>query len=347
MPDKLLLGFVLFSLASIGLVSANAEEFTVEVPFEYGDNGCTEFKDGEWKLYQCYMEETRFNGTDNNPNHLSTETDDGCLDGYDRDVTTNECKLPSVIEAEAWQECYDDPNCPVGIFIKDGIVTNNQEIIDDIDGINTSFYSEGIIYCGYDIDLYQTNDKFEIPTVEYTDENGNPAIRLDKNSDMKSINLANYPDEKERRMAVEACLGQTTLEKQQKFGGVGSITAVPNSEDYFPHHSEVAFGIPPISQAMVNADANKGFTNTSVENLICNGFYSQLTKLYFGCDPETGYVTTLPTPTMNDAFNAKMQKEINTFNNDDGYKMSQDLFHEKSVEALQRQLANQNLRDES
>lgn len=330
MVNSLLLGFLVFSLASIGLISAHAEQFTVEVPFDYGDNGCTEFVDGEWKLYQCYMEETHFPADPpSNPDNLSTETDDGCLEDYDRDHTTEECKLTTVIEAEALQECYDDIHCPVGFWeTEDGEIVNNQDKIDLEDKATPTVgdgIPDGVFMCGRDIALYQDGTTYETPTESWIDRDGKFHIRVEIDGSLKAINLSNYPEIKADRMAAQECIAQHALKIRE---AIDQRLTVTNADDIFFDHKDIAQFIPPISAERVNAEANaETDNNKSIKDLICltNSPYSLETKKYYGCEKDYGVSDESLKTEIGNTFSPEMAAKIKQFNDDGGAEMASDI----------------------
>jgi hypothetical protein len=344
MENKLLLGFIVFSLTASGL--AYGQPFEYDVPFQYGDNGCAVFDDGPYMLAQCYMEETRF-GDDpkdpENPYNLDTSTDDGCLEGYTRDMDNLPmCVLDEVIEKEALEKCFNDPKCPVGFWEdEDGNIVNNQEELDKDPEFVSNQIPDDSYKCGYDIGLYQNEDRFDVPIELWIDENGQTHVRLYQD---QSVVPDNYTSEED--LAVQACLAQWDLEKRVKHDTGFGVSTVPNSEDIFQHHSDVAFGIPPISQDMVNQQANADFENTQLKNLICNGYYSNEYKISFGCDPEDPYVTDdSKKPTMEEVFPDWMAAKINQYNLDGGAEMAKEKQREnifKQMDSLRKQLAGLN-----
>ncbi len=340
---KTLIAFTMFSIMAIGLSIVYAEEFTVDVPFDFGDNGCTLYEDGELKRYECYMQESKFT----NPDHLSTETENGCEEGYVRDIVTEECKLPEVLEEEAIQRCYDDPTCPVGIWhdpVTDKIVNNQEKIIDDetstAQKIENSFIKSLKDMCSYDINLYQDGSEFEIALEKFVDpETGEIRTQFKKMFMNESIDLQNYPELKRLVLAVEACIGQQKLKVQEAI----AFRATP---DYVgvqqPYHAQVASGIPPFSQARVNAESNENHTNLSWKNIVCNstGQYDHRYKQIIGCN-DSEYFSIRDAPQMEDAFNAEIQAKIRQYNQDGGREMAKEIHKQKIAEqllSLQKQL---------
>lgn len=322
----------------IGFLSiASAEPFTAEVPFNYTKSGGTltqntdDYKKfemyAEWKSDEKFME-------DNNPYHLDISTNDGCLEGYDRDIETDECKLTEVIAAEALADCKADLTCPSGNFrLDNGTTINYDELIthDPVQSVQVEEIPDDAFYCGYDISLYQDGSQFETPVVVWTDEDGQNHVQIYVDKSLKSINLKNYPAISKERMAAQACLAQWELEKRE---AIDVRTTVPNDEDYFVYHAQVASGIPAIGQDRVNNDANKDHQNTPLRNLICNGYYTIEYKKSFGCKYDFPVGDLSKVPTVENVIPLDMGARIEQFNNDGGYHMALELYASKKAEKL-------------
>lgn len=318
-------------------------EVTIPLKHPLESKECRYHPDDPRVWTECVFIGPLINGTsgpDCSPNELNlcVGTENGCLEGYVRDIETQECKLPEQIEKEALEKCFNDTSCPVGLWEdEDGNIVNNQGTIGD--GTATSQspeeLPESIYKCGYDIGLYQNEEQFEVPIDFWIDEDGQTHVRLYQDDGVKTDNFTTVEE-----LAVEACLGQWDLEVRE---AIDVRTTVPNSEDFTPHHSDAAFGIPPIGQARVNEEANKDFDNLSFQNLICNGPYSQAYKTQQGCEPEKGYEhDETKVPEMKNVISDEIGNKINQYNEDDGENMSKDLQKEniaEQIRALQKQLA--------
>ena len=342
--NKIILTILIASIMTFAVSSiANAEPFEVEVPFDYEKSGCT-YTLNVTERYDCYMESTE---PFTNPNHLSTSTDDGCEEGYDRDLDTHECKLDAVIEEEAWQACYDDPTCPVGIW-NDPVtkkIVNNEDIItaDEMTASEkvTKDYTNALKdLCAYDIALYQDGTEFEVAFDEYLDhETGELRTKFKKFFDMKSIDLGTLdPDTRRLMLAVEACIGESELKVREKIAWLTTDT-----EDKQVNHADVAFGIPPIGQSRLNEIENakveqQGF---SIVNDICNGYYTNSWKLTFKecqVDYSVGNGTA---PVMKDTISGEIKEQLEQYVEDDGDQMAKDLTKkhiEEKIASLRKQM---------
>ena len=340
MIPRLLIAFSAFSVAAIFLSSAaNAETFTYEVPFDYGDNGCTVFEDGEYKLAQCYMEESRFNSDPkdpvNPPENLSTDTDDGCAEGLDRDIETNECKTPEDIARDALAACKEDLTCPSGFYEQpDGTVINFDDLIAESQKTPDVLPDEGYYMCANDIALYQGGNQFDVPIEIWIDDDGNKNVRLIDDNSIKTDQFTTMEE-----LAIEACFGQWDLEIRE---AVDIRTMVPNSEDYAPYHSDVAFGIPAISQDRLNELQNEDAPMVvSIKNIICNGYYSDAYKISYGCDKDAAFENLYDAPELSNVFPDEIASKINQYNNDDGAAMAKQLQKDHITDkllSLQKQL---------
>lgn len=248
-------------------------------------------------------------------------------------VTTEE------FEREAWTECYENLTCPVGLFEQpDGTIVNFEEILEeDLQSEANVIQEEEVFKCGYDISLYQDGTQFEVPIEVWTDTDGNKHVRIDKDYSLKALDLKVHPEIRNSRLAVEACFGQWDLEKREHiFGAEGTtITKVSNEDDVQQYHAEAAFGIPPISQDMVNLDANKDRqTNLSIDNLICNGNYEHSYKKLFGCFTEWPEGDTVPT--IEDTFPEWLKSKIDQYNRDGGAAMATEINKDNTAQSLLR-----------
>jgi len=340
--NKIILTIIIASIMTFAVSSiANAEPFEVEVPFDYNKSGCT-YSMNVTERYDCYMEQTE---PFTNPNHLSTTTDDGCLEGYDRDFETHECKPDAVIEEEAKQACYDDPTCPVGIWNDPTTkkVVNNEDIItaDEMTAsqkVEKNYTNALKDLCAYDIDLYQDGTTFEVAFDEYLDhETGELKTKFKKFFDLKSIDLRTLdPDTKRLMLAVEACIGEQELKVREKIGWLTTDT-----EDKIFNHADIAQFVPPISADRLNEIENakveqQGF---SIVNDICNGYYTNSWKLTFKecqVDYPVGNGTA---PEMKDTIQGEIKENLEQYEEDDGDQMAKDLVKEKIAKKISSLLA--------
>ena len=141
----------------IGLLStialADAKEFAADIPFDYQNSGCTLVLDTpDYKKYDCTAtwKSENFKYED----ELTTPDEDGCASGMDIDVRTGECRPYGEIQEEAKQLCFDDPECPLGVYNptvvdplmpdEDSDRTGDKELIKKINA--TIFLSTSIIH---------------------------------------------------------------------------------------------------------------------------------------------------------------------------------------------------------
>ena len=201
MVNNLLLGFVLFSLTSVGLVSANAEEFSYEPSFEWQRSGCSEFFDGIYPLAQCYMEGTRDFAPDVQWNeetktYIPTEQMvEEAKAEYEEFIAEQQAEMTREEKAIANILKQDD----------DSISAAEKQLVVMANKIQST--------CMNDILAMQTYQEFEVATDTYIDENGNERLQLFKNWDLVAIDLKAHQLLKNGKMATEHCLAQEKLNK--------------------------------------------------------------------------------------------------------------------------------------
>jgi len=344
--NKIILTIIIASVMTFAVSSiANAEPFEVEVPFEYNKSGCV-YTLNVTERYDCYMAQTE---PFTNPNHLSVHTDDGCEEGYDRDITDDKCKLPEVIEEEAWQACYDDPECPVGIW-NDPMtkkLVNNEEIrihseMSVSEKVSKDYTKALKDLCAYDIALYQDGTEFEVAFEEYLDhDTGELRTKFKKFFDLKSIDLRTLDSDTKRLMlAVEACIGETELKVREQIAYLTTDT-----EDKQVNHADVASGIPPIGQARLNQMQNEGLEkdNNPLSPLICK-LYSHHTQMALGCKMKPNPVGNGTATVIGNTITGEIAERIEQYNLDEGDQMAKDLTKkhiEEQIASLRKQLNQQ------
>jgi len=256
---------------------------------------------------------------------------------YEWNDETNTYDPTPEFEAEAIADCKADLTCPSGNYqYPDGTIVDFDE---DIEEPPEDLPPEGVYRCGYDIALYQDGSQFDVPIEIWIDLDGNKNVRLVKDYSLVSDKHTTIDE-----LAVDACFAQWSLEIREHIVGPEgtTITKVPNSEDKQINHQDFAFGIPPITQALVNTEANKDTpANISIRNLICNGNYEKFYKDSF-IDPVTGQGCTTEPLKGADPPEAKqvipdwMQDDIDQYNLDGGKQMAKD----KKTADLNREIAN-------
>jgi hypothetical protein len=210
--NKILIFFVLFTALGVGY--AYAEKIELEIEHEIAYQDCMTFAD----QYGTPFTQCIFEGVVSNPNHLSTETDDGCEEGYDRDYITQECKDPVVIMEEAiakYEEqtaVVEENKTPREKLIdnleeeaeRHPLKSSEQQLLDAVEKLNS--------VCKNDILQFQTYNEFEIPTIIVRDpETGEDRVQLYKNWDLVAIDLKTNHILKQIYLATEACIAQNTL----------------------------------------------------------------------------------------------------------------------------------------
>lgn len=364
---KLAISFMILSLLAIGVISsADAQPFNYEVPFQYGDSGCTVFEDGQYKLAQCYMEESHFVDDDpSNPEHLSTETDDGCAEGYDRDFITEECKLPEVIVEEAqkaYEESQKDPVISPTIEFEGRFFDNTPVSPTDvaiIKSINNMLETDAHCYQGSDGSNtagIQNERSFPVPTIiiqKLVDGIMRDVTILDlrpttSNEDLKSYLgvIEGFKQECRAQMMLDDTTeGAKILSVADKHFAYcddlpnTSVEFDPMCGKIYKDHSVIAADVPIWSQARTNEEANfnADFHQWNIVDDVCNGFYTQTWKMTFQeCRDirdakQTGSTVGKSTEIQNDVEDA-----LNAFKADGGAAMFEQLQKDKIAEQISR-----------
>jgi hypothetical protein len=301
---KILTVFLLFT--AIGMGFAYAESVTVEIPHEYTNtDNCVTFTNQLGVLNTSCL----FIGADPNPNNLSTETLDGCLEGYSRDYLTKECKLDEVIVEEA-KAAYEE-------FVKDAMdkLTPTERIIlqleqeeerHPLDAADKQLLEKlkrlGAV-CRYDIEQIQTYEEFDIPTEKiYDPETNTWSVQIYKNWDLANIDKSKNGLLKRIDMAVEACIAQGILKNE--IIGAGTTNKIVDGFGSQRYHAEHTYldniyangkHFNAITQASVNAQQNVD-PITSIRDTICNNEqFTTAFKEQHAC-PKPEYVNTIPQP---------------------------------------------------
>ena len=303
--NKLLGFFVVFSLVAVGVSVAHADgikEFVVPVPFDYQNSGCTLVINGtDYKKYDCTAtwksEDFKYDDEERTP------SEDGCISGMDIDIRTGECRPYDVIQEEAKQLCFDDPECPLGIYnptiadpkipSEDSDRPSDKELLKRI---NKELDSDPRCYQGQGTTLGVQNIRnFSISINEYILD-GVKHIELDTSTPFTAMEYRGLL--KEILTRNHECKAQMTLQNDQ--GGVlssqdflvGFCDNVPQgSKEFYPicgktfSHSENAKSVPIMTQEMANQRANFGVDMSNnrydiVED-VCEGFYTNTYKMTF------------------------------------------------------------------
>jgi hypothetical protein len=302
---KILTAFLLFT--AIGMGFAYAESVTVEIPHEYTNtDNCVTFTNQLGVLNTSCL----FIGADPNPNNLSTETLDGCLEGYSRDYLTKECKLDEVIVEEA-KIAYEE-------FVKDAMdkLTPTERIIlqleqeeerKPLDAADKQLLEKlkrlGAT-CRYDIAQIQTYEEFDIPTERiYDPETNTWSVQIYKNWDLANIDKSKNGLLKRIDMAVEACIAQGVL--STKIIGAGTTNKIVDgfgAQRYHAEHTYLDNIYAGTNFEKVKADLymkDDGVYRTyqpSIRDTICNNdHFTQAFKEQHAC-PKPEYVNTIPQP---------------------------------------------------
>jgi hypothetical protein len=308
--SRLAIAYVVFAIAAIGFLSfVDAESVTIEVPHEYDYNECMTFEDEFGTPFtQCV-----WNGVPANPYHLSTENDNGCIDGYDRDYLTGECKsVERIIEEakilyEQRQLEAEDRLSPTDRVIKQLEEEQERHPLDAADKQLLDKLKKLGAVCKYDIAQIQTYEEFDIPTDIIVDPTtGETRIQIYKNWDLKSIDLSKHYLLSKIDRAVEACIGQNVL--STKIIGAGTTNKIVDVWDGSRYHAEHTYldnefangkHYPIAPQVKVNNIENIGKVRDSIRDVICSSqHFTDAFKKQNAC-PKPHYVNTIPQPNFN------------------------------------------------
>jgi len=294
MENKIVLGFILFSISMVGFLSySNAEEFVVDVPFDYNKSGCTlTANTTDFKFYDCYASYQKFNATAWIPDLVWDEVDKEYK-------TTEQLEKEAKEDHQIWldeQTKFDDPFLEAQANQLGDNPTDDRaaKFIDNFVGGKCYQGAAGSTTAGI-----QNEFAFEIPTIDevrWVDGEKVIVQVLDRsqttNEDLKGI-VGYIISHREECIAEEKLLDER--------GGILSVVDrnfafcddVPNTSVEFnplcgkvyADHSVIASNIPTWSQDRVNQEANFGVDMSNnrfdiVED-VCEGFYTQTYKMTF------------------------------------------------------------------
>ena len=361
---KLLVAYIIFAVASIGFLSfanADVKEFVVPVPFDYQNSGCTlVINSTDYKKYDCTAtwKSSDFKYED----ELTTPAEDGCTSGFDRDPRIDECRPYDILQEEAKQVCFDDPECPLGIY--EPKPDPDPRIDEDSDKISDQELIKKINAIIPDVNCYQgrgTTDgiqnirDFPIPVQEvqkFVDGKKITTHELDLSTPSSPIEIRGYYAT--IVMAAFECHAQNTLLNDQ--GGIlssqdrtvgycdrfaetltteESIQAgcgVTSGSYYASLHRDV----PIMTQEMANQKANFGIEKSTTRDKsdpVCSHNYGESLRKAYRCPelekPESGNGKI---PEMLDYHNNVAGERYMNYLNDDGELQSK-LLAREAIEA--------------
>ena len=273
-----IIGIIALFLTLLGLSVAYAEEFRVDVPFEFNESGCTLTDNENFWEYQCII--TGQKATQENPFEPDLVWD----------IKEQIYKTPEQLEEEAkaiyeqWVEDRIEKLSPedqiiARIMQEENPSTADEELVDLLKKLGA--------VCRYDIATIQTYDEFDVPTEIITDADGNQIQQLYKRYDISAINLETHQALKKLRLAIETCIGQATL--HEITGAQYQHMVVDDINTYNRHHGDMPPGtfIYP-TQQLTEQDFrdSKGIA----ANTICSSqMYPEVTKRMYGCPDRTVY----------------------------------------------------------
>ena len=281
---------ILFMLLLVGVIPlAFAEEVTVDIPHEIIDSSCMSFED----QYGNPFTQCMWSGNAENPLHLSTETEDGCLEGYDRDYLTNECKTPEVIHEEALA-LYEETKVS-----QDKNKTIEERTIEKLEEKGTLDWTDSVLLdklnkmegiCKIDIVQFQTYTEFEIPVESiYDAETDTYRLVLVKNWDLKNIDYKTNYLLKKIDLKIEECLGQNIM--KTKIISEATTNKIIDDSTSQAYHADVAASKTTYPQNSLDAS---GAENTqAIRNTICESeHFTQAFKNQNAC-PKPEYISTI------------------------------------------------------
>jgi hypothetical protein len=294
MENKILLGFIMFSVFSLGFLSySHAEPFTVEVPFDYNKSGCTlTANTTDYKFYDCYASFQAVNATEFLPDLVWDEVD-------------KEYKTPEQLEKEAKEDyaiqfeddqTFEDPHLEsmVDSLGDSSSDLKAEELIDNYIGGKCYQGADGTTTAGI-----QDENSFEIPTIDevrWVDGEKVIVQVLDRsqttNEDLKGI-VGYIISHQQECIAEEKLLDESggilsVVDKHFAYCDDVPNTSVefdPNSGKPYLDHSGIGSNVPTYSQDRVNQESNFGVdmadnTFDIVED-VCEGYYTESYKMTF------------------------------------------------------------------
>ena len=185
----------------------------------------------------------------------------------------------------------------------------------------------------------QDYGSWDIPTEMYLNsENGKWTQRIALNFDIDSVDLRGLLGQIQKR--AQWCVAQNILETQV----LSAADLTFGYLDQFPaeNHRDKAKGIAPWTQNRMMQEANRGTEpNPTIEELVCDGYYSNLHKQVLNC--ETEYDMNFPIPP-GDGFiedSAFYQNYLNFRNGDaDAEKAMVDKIAKENLAEAQQRIRN-------
>lgn len=385
--SKMLLGFVAFSMLALGFLSfANAEEveeyqyrtftenatnipltaelqiyyenYDIGVEFPVNRHGCETFYEAVGSnenvtriLKQCYWES--FDIPRVNP-YLDLT--------FDPDTET--MRPTTDVEKEALEQCFNDPECPVGIYeptkedeytkLRDTINPDSESATDQalIDTINRMLGAE--CYQGVGTTLgSQEVRSFDIPTVtipiyEEIDgemvDTGKTQTILDTTTTIKSIDLRNALGDIKKH--ARECVAQGVLldihggimsSADAKYAFCDTYAETLTSEESIQagcgvssktYYNELTESTPTWSQARVNEESNFGIERTNIptkHSAECQRNYGETLRNLLGCPPLEDFVDTIEAKTLADYHDNPVGQAFEQYKEDGGNSMSEEL----------------------
>jgi hypothetical protein len=288
---------VISVLALVGLVEAEAEEVTIEVPHDIDYQDCMTFADQFGTPFtQCIFE-----GIVHNPEHLSTETDDGCIEEFDRDFNTGECRDPAIIMEEAIAKyeaeiaIVEENKTPKEKLIDSLIEDQERRPLKPSEKQLLDALEKNESVCRNNILQIQSYNEFDVSVdVVIDQETGEKSLKFYKNWDLVAIDLKSNYILKHIYLNTEACIAQNTL--ATKIITESTTNKVIDDSTSTKSHTEMAQSKAIYPQSSL--DASRENSSQSIRNTICESqHFTQGFKDQHAC-PKPDYVSTIePTHT--------------------------------------------------
>lgn len=314
---RLTTSFIILSVLALGFLSlVDAEEFSWEVPFEYGRSGCDVFYDGELPLAQCYMEGVRdFEPDVQWDEHTKTY------------IPTIQMEEEALAEYEVFLEVQRNKLTPEERTILElKEIQERRQLTQSESQLLAALEKMGAV-CKGDILTIQTYEEWGVPTEEWTDPiTGEKSIHLAKDYSLVSINLQNHYLLKMTLLAVEKCIAQNTLSEYLTPSYENKV--VDDYTDPAPYHADFVTSEYEYDEYFV---APLDFEQQGLESkyIICsNSLYSVQFKEQSGCDMSYLYLVD-PSVKITENYDYENHQLIQELNN---YKDNGDAHQLKTVQ---------------
>lgn len=280
-----------------------------------------------------------------NPLHLSTFTPNGCEVGYVRDITTHECKLPEVLEAEAKDLIEQTETVtPEGKWDRrlaelkaiENPTRTEKRIIELLENLNA--------VCVNDVLQIQSFREYDVSMEEFFDPvTGEWKSQLMTKKVMSAVSLDNFPALKAIRTAIQECIAENTL-KSRILTASTFNKVVDDINTYNIYHADFARDKIATPQPVTTEELKESAKDRALLSICENDWYGNKMKIQMGCTNLEDYESLRDAPPIRDAFPLEIQKRVNQYNEDDGNAQYQEAVKQniqKQIDRLTLKLRSQ------